>query len=62
MRRPVVGEMLRAVNTIPVERAQDLQKVGKGAVVRIEGCTLFGKDTEFSKYKPGDTVLLVNTK
>lgn len=48
VRRPVIGHLLRLAKTIPVERAQDLQKVGKGQVVRIEGNNVFGEGTAFT--------------
>lgn len=45
MRRPVIGELFRMNKAIPVERVDDLAKVGKGTVTIDECMTVNGIET-----------------
>ncbi|EAS02043.2 glycerol-3-phosphate O-acyltransferase (macronuclear) [Tetrahymena thermophila SB210] len=48
-RRPVIGQFSRALGGIPVERAQDLAKAGKGKIVSLKNGIMKGEGTEFTK-------------
>lgn len=48
-KKPVVGTFCNMLESIPVERPQDLAKKGKGKVVFDDECKLIGKGTEFLK-------------
>lgn len=63
MRRKYVGAMARAMNGIPVERAQDVAKIGEGHIVEISSkTTLRGSGTRFSKsVKEKDSVVIFNS-
>jgi glycerol-3-phosphate O-acyltransferase/dihydroxyacetone phosphate acyltransferase len=59
MTRPIVGHFARLMNSVPVTRPQDVPAAaGKGFITGINGATVTGKDTHFSKYHPGDLILL----
>jgi hypothetical protein len=49
MRRPVIKHFFEAGNSIPVERAQDLAKVGNGTIRFVDNVTIEGKLTSFVK-------------
>ena len=57
MKRPVLKELFEGSKSIPVERAQDLSKVGKGTVTFEDNLTVIGKETEFTKqFKEGQSI------
>jgi len=47
MRRLVVGTLARLLNSIPVERAQDMAVKGVGTVVSVSGSRIVGEGTRF---------------
>ena len=47
MRRPVIGHLFRSGNSIPVERAQDIAKIGEGRIKFVDETTIEGVDTKF---------------
>ena len=51
MRQPYIGDLARALNAIPVERAMDIAKKGKG-LVTVEGSTVKG-DAEVNFVEEG---------
>ena len=51
----VVGPLSRATGCIPVARPQDSAQVGEGKI-RIDGNTIYGDGTCFTKLKPGDKI------
>ena len=62
MNRPVLGDLLALGKSIPVERAQDKAKAGKGKVVFKDDVRIMGIETEFTKaFKVGDSINFVNT-
>jgi hypothetical protein len=57
MRRPVLKQLFEYSKSIPVERAQDLAKTGKGTIRFEDNLTVNGRDTQFSKeFKVGDSI------
>jgi len=40
MRRPMIGTPMRALGGIPVERAQDIAKPGKGKIISLKNGVL----------------------
>jgi len=56
-RRPLIGFFSKGLNSIPVERPQDLAKAGKGAIIEITETHIRGKNTKFTEeIKPGDVL------
>jgi hypothetical protein len=49
MRRPVIRHFFEAGNSIPVERAQDIAKIGEGKIRFVEKTKIEGVDTSFTK-------------
>ena len=49
----IVGDLARAIGSIPVARPQDSAKKGKGSI-RFEGLRLMGRGTSFTTLKKGD--------
>lgn len=57
MRRPFVGMLARSMNSIPVERPQDLAKPGPGTITS-NGANVRGEGTRFtSTCKPGMSLM-----
>lgn len=56
MRKAIAGTIATALDSIPVERPQDLQRRGQG-VVRLDGLRVEGRDTAFTReLSPKDRV------
>ena len=49
MRRPGLSHMFKWAKSIPVERAADLAKAGKGKIQFLDALTVKGIDTKFTK-------------
>lgn len=49
LKKPVLGPLMTAAGAIPLERAMDLAKPGKGTIIKIENNTLYGEGTKFSE-------------
>ena len=49
MRHPVMGKLFRMAKSIPVERASDNAKAGKGTLKFEDELTVIGTDTELTK-------------
>lgn len=59
MRRPIIGQIGRALGGIPVERPQDLAKPGRGSIIKIENDKMFGLQTQFTtQCKENDIILI----
>ena len=57
MRRPVMSTFFKWAKSIPVERAQDQQKKGKGTVYFDDNLHVIGEGTKFTKeFNVGDTI------
>ena len=62
MRRPVMKQFFEASKAIPVERANDLAKPGKGTISFTDEFTVVGTDTQFTKdFKVLDSVKCLTT-
>ncbi|EPX71056.1 glycerol-3-phosphate O-acyltransferase [Schizosaccharomyces octosporus yFS286] len=62
-RQKIIGIFSRAFGAIPVERAQDLAKRGKGKIYVVpdgDQSEIHGIDTEFTNHRLGDTIILPN--
>ena len=58
LRKRIIGHIGRALDTIPVERPQDLQRAGTGVVV-VGGAEVRGSGTRFSAdFAPGDRIVV----
>jgi len=63
MRRPIIGQLFQAGNAIPVERAQDQAKTGKGKIRFEDELNVIGIETDFLKlFKVGDTIKVIRGK
>jgi len=47
MRRPMIGTPMRALGGIPVERAQDIAKPGKGKIISLKNGVLIVSIQQF---------------
>ncbi|CAK74407.1 unnamed protein product (macronuclear) [Paramecium tetraurelia] len=49
MRKPIIGDIGKALGGIPVERPQDLAKIGSGILKKYDGTYLFAENSQFTK-------------
>jgi len=60
MRRPVIRHFFESSKSIPVERAQDLARVGTGTVAFTDHYTVVGDNTSFkSEFRIGDSIKFI---
>jgi len=45
VKRPIIGDLMKALGVIPVERAQDIAHKGEGTIIGIESHIVKGKNT-----------------